>query len=126
MNGVLPDSRLRDPKGTLMVDWDMPGGGHVRIEVEPVFCANCGKPHGLVPKENTTWAFWLCQDCFEEHGVPANLLVEPDRDFWDKVSGEMYDHYGHLLNQQELTQLAEQGWGPLAKLVKESPIKLGA
>ena len=107
-----------------MADWPMPDGSKVRIEVEPVFCANCGKDNGYVPKENTTWAFWLCQKCYDTYGIIANTYVEPDWEFWQKLQHEMLDKYGHVLNQTELTKLAEEGWGPLAQLVKESPIKI--
>lgn len=123
MPDILPDSRLKLTKNTLMVDWPLGDGTKVRIEIEPVFCANCGVSHGYVPTENTIWAFWLCQKCYDQYGVPASLMVALDDDFWHNVQEEMLVHYGHVLNQFELERLAEEGWGPLATLVKESPIK---
>lgn len=120
---ILPDSRLKSDKGSLMMDWPLGDGRFVRTEVVPVFCANCGKPNGYVPRDNTTWAFWLCQRCFDEHGLPAGLMAAPDDAFWESVQQEMLDRYGRILTEAELQRLAEQGWGPLANLAKDSPIK---
>ena len=121
---VLPDSRLKSDKGSIMYNWPLADGTTVRIEVVPVFCANCGKPHGYVPKDNTNWAFWLCVKCYEKHGTIAGTYVEPDAEFWKKVEYEMLENFGHHLNEQELAFLQEQGWGALEKLVRESPIKV--
>lgn len=94
------------------------------MECVPVFCVNCGAEHGYVPLENTTFSFWLCQPCFDKYGAIAGTMVRPDHEFWEKVYQEMDAHYGHCLNEIELFMLQEQGWGRLASLVKESPIKV--
>jgi hypothetical protein len=49
-------------------------------------------------------------------------MMIPDEIFWKKVEEQMMESYGHPLNQQELAIVCEQGWGPLEKLVKESPV----
>lgn len=120
MSDILPDSRLLSEVGTVLVDW--PGFG--RVECVPVFCANCGAPHGYVPKENTTFSFWLCQPCFETYGTIADTMVMPDHEFWQDVEQEMLTHFGHALDPTELLILEQQGWGPLASLAKASPIKV--
>ena len=122
---VLPESRLiHDPtNGSVMADWVTPSGKTVRIECVRVYCANCGVHHGYVPRENTTWAFWLCQKCYEKYGVPASLMVQPDDEFWQNVHAEMIAQFGHVLSQAELERLAEVDLGPLlSKLMKESPL----
>ena len=121
---VLPDSRLQSDIGAVMIDWPLPNGKTVRTECVPTFCANCGKDGPFCPRDNTTWTFWLCQPCFDKFGALAGTLAVPDHEFWKKVEQEMLDKYGRALDQFELAALAEQGWGPLAKLVKESPIKV--
>ena len=60
-----------------------PGGNWV-----PIFCANCHTPGGRVPEENMTFAFWLCNPCWEKYGAPAALMVSPDEVFWSEVAAE--------------------------------------
>lgn len=125
MPDTLPDSRLSNTDfGAQLIDWPLPDGRTVRIECLPCFCANCGTPGPFVPKENTTYAFWLCQPCFDAYGEIAGTLTVPDVDFWASVEAEMIEHFGHILTQHELAALAEQGWGKLASLAKDSPIRL--
>lgn len=125
MVDTLPDSRLtRDDLNAVMIDWPLPDGRTVRVECVPTFCANCGKSGPFCPKDNTTWMFWLCGPCHEKYGAIAGTLAMPDAEFWEKVNQEMLEHYGHALDPLELMVLEEQGWGPLAKLVKESPVKV--
>lgn len=128
MTAVLPDSRLSRPDfGVLMQEWPgtrpdgQPWG---RIETVPVFCANCGIPYGYVPKASTTFAFWLCIPCSETYGKIAGTMMMPEDEFWEKVQAEMIENFGHVLNQEELAVLEVLGWGPLASLVKDSPIKV--
>jgi hypothetical protein len=124
---VLPDSRLGSDLGSMMMDWTNPVTGEVhRIEVVPTFCANCGVQNPYyVPKENCVWTFWLCENCAATYGAIAGTYTESDKAFWAKVQAEMIEHYGHILNQEELARLQDQDWGPLASLIKESPIKSG-
>lgn len=122
---ILPDSRLkRADLKTVMADWKLPDGTTVRIEVCPVFCANCGAEHGFVPKDNTSWAFFLCDDCYEKWGVPANLMVESDTAFWERVHYEMLEKHGHVLTADEIFRLHEEGrlGKGLELLMKESPL----
>lgn len=120
---VLPDSRLKDPKGTVLVDWPLPSGGTVRLEMEMVYCANCGVEFGYVPRENTTFAFWLCNQCFEVYGAVAGTYAEPDMEFNRRVEQEMQDRFGRTLTELELATLADQGRLPAALelLARESP-----
>lgn len=121
---VLPDSRLHDDSlGSIMVDWDMPDGSKVRIEVVPIYCGNCGKLYGHVPKENTTFVFWLCRKCFEHHGAIAGTYAMPDDEFNQKVAFEMREKFHRDLTDLELFHLAEHGklGTALENLVKDSP-----
>lgn len=122
MADVLPDSRLREKLGTVMADWPMPDGSTVRIEVEPIFCTNCGKLYGYVPKENTTFAFWLCQPCFDRHGPPPGTVVSSDDAFRQKLVEEMLDKFGRPLTAEELGRLQDENrLGSIELLLRESP-----
>ena len=68
-DGILPDSRSPAARGATLG----PGGYWV-----PIYCANCGAEGGVVPEATTTVAFYLCDNCFEEHGTVAGLLAVPD------------------------------------------------
>lgn len=120
---VLPDSRLKDPKGTVMVDWGTATGETVRLELEPIFCFNCGKPNGYVPRDIMSFVSWLCQPCSDRWGHDASLHVHADQEFWDKVGHEMQTRYGRALTQLELWALAEADRLPEAMklLIRESP-----
>lgn len=122
---ILPDSRLqqRPDLATQMVDWELPGGRTVRIEVAPIFCANCGLLFGHVPKDNTTFAFYLCSQCFEVYGVLEGTYVEPDDAFNRAVAHEMTERFGHGLTDVEIaTALAQGRLGTaLELLLRESP-----
>ncbi len=127
MVDTLPDSRLRDPKATVMVDWPDGNGGSVRLELEPIYCFNCGKPNGYVPRAIMSFVSWLCEGCSETWGKTANLHQRPDQEFWDKVGEEMLTRYGRALTQEELWRLAHHGsLSPgLQLLERESPYKGG-
>ncbi len=129
MVDVLPDSRLNDGDSTLnslMVDWELIGGGTVRIEVVPVFCASCGKPYGHVPKENTVFVCWLCRPCHEKFGVIAGTYATSDEQFCLDVAHEMKERFGRDLTDLELFQKMERGelGTALTLLEKESPFKV--
>lgn len=123
---ILPDSRLKEAKGTVIVNWELTDGSTVRIEVEPIYCANCGKLYGYVPKENTTFAFWLCRKCFEAHGEIAGTYAVPEDEFNQKVQTEMQERFGRDLTDLEIFKLLEQGelGRPLELLIRESPYKV--
>lgn len=120
---VLPDSRLKNRDfGAVMSDIDLPDGSIIRLEMIPVFCANCGKHHGYVPKENITWSFWLCQPCADKCGEIAGMMMVPDHQYWEAVKEEMIANYGRVLTHEEVETLVEHGYGKLASIAKESPI----
>jgi hypothetical protein len=116
MHETLPDSRLQVERGGVpSVDgWQV-----------PIFCANCGAPGGYVPSFNMTFTFYLCEKCYEKNGVPPGVWVTPDTVFWDRLNAEMMARYGRILTQEELRKLEENGWGPLAALVRDSPYGKG-
>lgn len=115
-SNILPDSRLKNPKGTKRVLWPWQGKT-VALECEPVFCANCGKLHGYVPMVTTTFACWLCNECAEAMGPIAGTMMMPDEAFWKKVEEES----GGVMNFAKLQALAEEAWGAMAKLLRERP-----
>ncbi len=75
---ILPDTRAKRPTGGKCFQ------GRWWI---PIHCANCGTPGGFVPEENMTFAFWLCEPCYETHGAIAGTMVLPDEIFWADVNG---------------------------------------
>lgn len=123
---ILPDSRLKDPKATVMVDWPLADGSSVRLELEPIYCFNCGVPNGYVPRHLMSFVSWLCGKCSQDFGELAENWRVADQDFWDTVAAEMLDRFGRVLSQQELEALAAQGrlGTLLEKLDNESPYKL--
>jgi hypothetical protein len=111
-----------------MADWPCFGRDGVlrviRLELEPIFCVNCGKPNGFVPRGIMSFVSWLCLPCSETWGETASLWESSDREFWRKVAYEMVRKYGRGLTQEELFRLGEQGrLGSLALLARESPFK---
>jgi hypothetical protein len=125
MSNVLPDSRLREKIGTVMADWKLPDGTTIRLELEPIYCLNCGKPNGYVPRETMSFVSWLCQPCADKWGGQASLHDSPDQEFWDAVAFEMQARFGHYLTQHELNALADQGrlGTALNLLDRESPYR---
>src|SRR4051812_3186131 len=95
---LLPDSRLQDrDQGTVMMDWELLGGGIMRLEMSPVFCGNCGVLSRYVPKENTSFAFYLCGKCFRTYGAIAGTFALPDDEFDRAVQHEMETRFGRAL-----------------------------
>ena len=67
---TMPDSRLSRTERT---EWHPVLG-----EVEPVFCANCGKRYGACSKGAFEHVLALCNECFAEHGhLPCPQVPEP-------------------------------------------------
>ena len=89
---VLPDSRLRNPKGLVQ--------SFVGYEV-PIYCANCGVQGGTCPEENMTFAFYLCTPCFQTYGELTNTMVIPDEVFWREVEVAQREKYGRSLTSEE-------------------------
>lgn len=125
---TLPDSRLaqRPDLETFMGEWTMPDGSFIRCEIQPIFCANCGKKYGYVPKDNTTFACYLCNKCFETWGAIAGTYAVLDDDFHQAVQHEMETRFGRTLTELEIFKLAEHGrlGTALEKLEKESPYQV--
>jgi ribosomal protein S14 len=124
---IAPDSRLQDRnKCTRMGFWDLPDGSQVWIEQSPVYCPSCGKFYGWVPKDNTTFSFWLCRQCFEDYGAIAGTLVSSDEDFCRNVEYEMMNKFGGALTDLQFFKLSEHDdlGTALTKLAKESPYKV--
>jgi hypothetical protein len=125
---VLPDSRLKDRRETVVADWKVCAGLEtktIRMELEPIFCFNCGKPNGYVPVDIMSFVSWLCEACSEAWGNEASLHTHSDQAFWDKVGEEMLTKFGRSLTQAELWQLAQQGrlGRGLELLERESPYR---
>jgi len=73
LNG-LPDSRTRRTAGTRKVRTTL-----FTVEMEPAWCANCGRPIGEVPTTNTNYVLALCDHCWEKlGGVPALEWLNAD------------------------------------------------
>jgi hypothetical protein len=120
---LLPDSRLVDPRGTLMVEWPLPDGTAVRLEVERLYCANCGKFYGYCPRANVTFAFVLCKRCFETYGAIAGTYAVPDDEFDRALAYELERRFGHAATTGEIVRAAAQDrLGPaLEALARDSP-----
>jgi hypothetical protein len=107
-----------------MMDWEVSPGKFVRLEAQPIFCANCGKLFGYVPKDNCSFACWLCDPCFEVYGPPPDTWVSSDHAFREKLQQEMIAKYGRVLTGDEVRVLASRGeLGSLELLLRESPYK---
>lgn len=121
---LLPDSRLqrRPDFECKKVDWQLPDGKIVQIEVQPIFCANCGTLSAYVPKENCTFAFYLCRKC-QDKPLPDGTYGVPDDEFDKAVAFEMQERFGHALTDEEILYYMErQELGTaLELLAKESP-----
>lgn len=67
---LLPDSRPRTAVGLVPYkEWGM---------AQPIFCANCGKDGGFIPEQNSTFAFYLCNECWEAHGHLTGVMAIPE------------------------------------------------
>lgn len=71
-----PDARARrsrNEKKSVLLGW-----------MEECFCANCGKPHGMISRDWAAYVFCLCDDCVGKHGKPPHLIEIPE----DVVTGQ--------------------------------------
>lgn len=138
MSDTLPDSRVKNPTDTKMVTWEfdeieqtiengLPLFRRVvrkhRFEMERVFCAECSKEKGWIPRGIFSWFCILCDSCSETKGLDYAKCDKPDQEFWDKVTEEMQARFGRGLTQHELNRLAERSeLGRLLELLnRESP-----
>jgi hypothetical protein len=108
---ILPDSRPRWSKGVVRG----PDGNLVQI-----FCANCGKPMGLVDEKHCTFAFALCESpCAEQYGDDAHFWKEPDAVFWERVAQAELEAKGRPLTLSELQVELEDTSSTFRKLADE-------
>jgi hypothetical protein len=110
-----------------MAEWAQPDGSVLLLEMEPIYCFNCGKDAGYIPKDVMSHACYLCSGCsLDGWGEYASQLMNPDQEFWDKVAEETLARFGRKLTHKELVTLGEQGQlgTALDLLSRESPYKL--
>lgn len=111
MVDVLPESRARRHVTGLVYANGMTW--------QPIFCANCGAPGGVVPEDNCTFAFYLCNPCHEKHGTVAGTYAMPDDEFFSLVQAAQIEHYGRILSPLEQLAALDDETSPLAKLAKD-------
>lgn len=106
---ILPESRAIHAKGAVQ-----------RGEVwwVPLFCANCGKPQGLVP-ESSTHAFWLCDPCGDKWAPIAGYYTEPDAVYYQKLEEFQMEKYGRILTTEEVLAELDIYDSALSRLVRE-------
>jgi hypothetical protein len=114
---IPPDSRLTNRlKGVIRGPFPLLG---TSINWIPIFCANCGKPHGYVPEENMDFVCWLCDGCAEKWGPELGGCLIPDEIFWRKAHFEQLDKYGRILSASELQSVVDSSCTPLSKLLRD-------
>lgn len=138
MNDVLPDSRIRSPLGTVMACWEFEEVESIaappffqivkrkyRLEMEKIYCPECGKSKGWIPTGIFSWICFLCDDCSITYGQKYNGCSAPDHEFWDAVGHEMQARFGRALSGEELDRLAERAeLGRFLELLnRESPLR---
>lgn len=106
---LLPDCRAHTTRNRVFT----PNGAWV-----PVFCANCGHDGGLVPEENMTFVFYLCNKCAETYGKITGMMMMPDEVFWERLRQEQLASHGRYLSLDELAAVVEADASPLATLIK--------
>ena len=109
---ILPDSRTQTVKGRVSVKGTM---------FVPIYCANCGADGGGVPEEHMTFAFYLCNSCYEKWGHVAGTYAEPDAVFFEKVRQAQLEECGRELNADELKTVLADPSHPISKLAREAP-----
>ena len=116
---LLPDSRMASPTGVIRIEF----GEWGRINMQPIFCANCGKLGAYIPEENMTFAFWLCNGpCSDQWATLAGTYTSSDEVFFEKVAQEMLETYGHYLTEKEVIAAEAEKSGAFRALLNESPI----
>jgi hypothetical protein len=115
---VLPNSVAREQRGKVFrnnVWW-------VRV-----YCANCHKEGpfvieqhlrpGQVGPNQPTYAHYLCEGCFEKHGVPTGHQAIPDELFWAEAHNVMMEEYGRVLTPPEIEAEAAIDRSPINRLI---------
>jgi hypothetical protein len=109
---VLPSSRCEEivtPRGVL---W------HRGMWWVPIYCPSCGTDGGYTPQDST-FLFWLCQECYEKYGDQTQFYVMPDEVFWQRLADEQLESYGRMLEMHELEAIVAADASPLATLIRE-------
>lgn len=115
---LLPDSRMKNPTGVISMLWGQWG----KINMQPIFCASCGKLGGYCPLENMTFAFWLCDHpCADQWANLAGTYTTSDEVFFAKVAEEAAAR-GNGLTEKEILAAEESSCNSLSLLLKESPL----
>lgn len=117
-SNVLPNSRMRNPTQVTKSTW-----GPYRLNMVPIFCANCGADGGAVPEESSDFAFYLCDErannCAAKWAPLTNTYMIPDEVFWKKVKEAQIEKYGRELEAFEIVEALKDDTHILSKLAKE-------
>lgn len=92
---------------------------HMGISYVPIYCAGCHVDGPYVPEENTTFAFWLCQECEKDWAHVTGTMAVPDDVFFQRVAEEQLETFGRLLTPQELTEVLKDDRSSLTRLSKD-------
>lgn len=111
---ILPDSRLKHPVRVQRLENNLGSLNWV-----PIFCANCGADGGMVPEDNMSFAFYLCNSCAEKWVPLTNTYMEPDAVFWQKVREAQLEKYGRELAPSELVDVLKDDSSVISKLCKD-------
>jgi hypothetical protein len=88
-----------------------------------LFCANCGKPGGLVMQTEyeriNNFAFYLCDPCAEKWSPLVDTQICPDEAFWQKVREAQMEEFGRELNAEEIAKALADETHVLTKLCKD-------
>lgn len=85
----------------------------------PVFCANCGADGGMVPEENITFIFYLCNSCAQTYGQIAGTMMMPDEVFFARLAEAQLERYGRYLTPEEWDKISEDPTHPFRTLLRE-------
>lgn len=111
---ILPDSRLGGINHAK--------GAQLRGEIwwVPVYCANCGRLEGMVPEENITHAFFLCDEkCAPMWANLAGTYTTPDEVFYREVQEFQMNKYGRILSLEEMVLQLDDVNSALSRLARE-------
>ena len=115
MTHVLPNSLTREIKNT--VQWS---NGQ---ELLQLFCANCGRPGGLVFRTDydavKNFAFYLCDPCAFKWAPLTDTGIVPDEAFWAKVKECLAEDFDHELTPLEIAEALKDEQNPLSKLCRD-------
>ena len=109
---LLPESRLRNPKGSkrfMGLNW------------VPLYCANCGVEGGYVPEDSLScnYSHYECLPCAEKLGELVGHYKVPDEVFWEKVKQAQLEEDGRELTEQEVIEALKDSTHYLTKLTTE-------